>query len=62
MMYKRNRVGAGMARGGTNQRCINNEGEDLPEMQLKVDECFDDLDVGESKAKRSVFEFVTNSP
>jgi hypothetical protein len=37
-------------RGGT----INNEDEDLPEMQLKVDECFDDLDIGESKVKRSV--------
>jgi hypothetical protein len=24
------------------------------EMQLKVDECFDDLDIGESKVKRSV--------
>jgi hypothetical protein len=52
MMHLRDRGSRCLnGRGGT----INNEDEDLPEMQLKVDECFDDLDIGESKkVKRSV--------
>ena len=28
--------------------------EDLPEMQLKGDECFDDLDIGESKKVKKI--------
>ena len=36
--------------------------EDLPEMQLKGDECFDDLDIGESKKVKKICRaFVANS-
>ena len=50
-----------MAQAGTIKGAINNERENLPELQLKFDECFDDSDIGESKVKKICLAFVTNS-
>jgi hypothetical protein len=56
-------VGAGRAVGRTFKRASVARSQGLPEMQLNVDESFDDLDIGESKKGRKICHaFVTNSP
>ena len=42
---------------------VSEQGQDLPEMPIKVDECFDGLDIGESKKVEKIRRaFAANSP